>query len=87
MPQLQFKVVRELEDSSGGDLQLAKKLFCEIFKEQLRERPDQICCTEAKDKVKLNQDYLKGIHCKLKLYTTGRLVLNVWLLFGFYDLI
>lgn len=87
MPQLQFKVVWELGDSSGGDLKLVKKLCCEIFKEQLRERPDQICCTEAKDKMKLNQDYLKGICCKLKLYTTGRLVLNVWLLFGFYDLI
>lgn len=87
MPQLQFKVVRELEDSSGSDLELAKKLFCEIFKEQLRERPDQVCCTEAKDKVKLNQHYLKGIHCKLKLYTTVRLVLNAWLLFRLYALI
>lgn len=87
MPQLQFKVIRELEDSSGSDLELAKKLFCEIFKEQLRERLDQVCCIEAKDKVKLNQDYLKGIRCKLKLYTTVRLVLNAWLLFRLYALI
>ena len=41
MQQLQFKVIRELEDSSGGDLELAKKNFSEI--EQLRERPDQVC--------------------------------------------
>lgn len=75
MPQLQYKEVREIEDSSGDDLELAKKLFCMIFKEELRERPDKVCCTEAKDKVKLNQDYLKGIRCKLKLWTIGQLLL------------
>jgi len=75
VPQLQYKEVREIEDSSGDDLELAKKLFCMIFKEELRERPDKVCCTEAKDKVKLNQDYLKGIRCKLKLWTIGQLLL------------
>jgi len=75
VPQLQYKEVREIEDSSADDLELAKKLFCMIFKEELRERPDKVCCTEAKDKVKLNQDYLKGICCKLKLWTFGQLLL------------
>lgn len=43
--------------------------------QELRDRPDKVCCTEAKDKVKLNQDYLKGIRCKLKLWTIGQLLL------------
>lgn len=75
VPQLQYKEVGEIEDSSGDDLEIAKKLFCMIFKEELRERPDKVRCTETKDKVKLNQDYLKGIRCKLKLMTIGQLLL------------
>ena len=68
---LSLMKVREVEQTAEDDVDLARKLFILIFKQDLAERPHRVCCTEADGKELLNQTYLTAIRCKYSCGLAG----------------
>ena len=52
-----------------------------IFRKELREKPNDVCCTESEGKELLNQSYLKAIRCKCMLSINKRAHLGVYISF------
>jgi len=80
-PHLQPSALKVAEAKSKTPTELARALFVEIFKKELRERPDKVNCTETLDgKELLNQQFLWGIRCKyfVEVYTYLHLLYTEW---------
>lgn len=76
---LSLKKVREVEQTAEDDVDLARKLFLLIFKQDLAERPHRVCCTDADGKELLNQTYLTAIRCKYSFGLAGTVRIPVCL--------
>ena len=55
--------LRELEMGAEDDVDLARKLFLAIFKEEL-QNPNNVYCTKVEGKELLNPTFLTAIRCK-----------------------
>ena len=66
VPGITSQKLQEMELAAEGETDLARTAA--IFKEDLENRPNDVCCTEADGKELLNQQYLQGIRCMFMVY-------------------
>lgn len=74
--ELSPKILKYIETSSSSALDLAKKLFNVIFKEDLENNPDDICYTpnRLEGRRLVDQELLKGIRCKFQLQKREKII-------------
>ena len=64
-PNITASDVTRAEEGATDYATLGKKLLQVVFRNDLEERPHDICCTQSEGRELLDQQLLKGIRCEL----------------------